>query len=123
MKKLLPGRRSLSVVGPLIALALPLTVFALDYTPNVPYKAGRAASKAAAAIHALTNLQIVEGHPTGHFGASRKIDRAEFLKMAMLAAESASGQATVTKAASCFPDVRQEDWFSGPVCRAADMQV
>lgn len=100
----------------LTALLVPLTALALDISPGDFYTDVRSTSREAAGINLLTREGIVEGYGDRHFGPSRLVNRAEFLKIAMLA--SPDGYAIDTNTQGCFPDVKTGDWFTPYVCTA-----
>jgi hypothetical protein len=66
------------------ALFIPVTALALDISPGNLYKDVRADSREAPGINMLTREHIVQGYSDGRFGPSRLINRAEFLKIALL---------------------------------------
>lgn len=108
MKKLIPFLAT--------AVLLPTIALALDFTPEALYVDVRATSPEAAGITLLTHEGITQGYAGKHFGPTRQINRAEFLKIAM---KSISKTAEY-QAKDCFPDVRSTDWFSPFVCAAKD---
>ncbi len=98
----------------LIGLVLvPTITMAFVIQPADFYNDVRSDSREAAAINMLTKENIVRGYGSRQFGPTRRINRAEFLKIAMLS----TGDKTMTLA-NCFPDVRIGDWFSPYVCAA-----
>jgi hypothetical protein len=101
----------------LLGLSFALPVFALNFSEsNLPYSDVRAGTAESAAISVLTDEGIVSGYPDGTFRPSRTLNRAEFLKIVLESASSLNVSAS--DAASCFPDMHQEDWFSRYVCFA-----
>lgn len=104
----------------LLLAALPLAALALDYTDrSARYTDAPFPKPEATAISVLTNLGAVSGNADGTFAPRRTLNRAEFLKIALLSAPIAVGQS----AAACFPDVHVSDWFSRYVCDAKNRGV
>lgn len=105
------------VLLPLItcAVLIPTVAFALVFQSANTYDDVRATSPEAAGINLLTREGIVKGYGNRTFGTARRINRAEFLKIAMLASEE---DLSVSTGTNCFPDVRAADWFSHYVCVA-----
>jgi len=66
------------------------------------------------AVGYLKDLQVVEGYDDGTFKPENTINRAEFTKIALLAAgyEPEGG--------NCFPDVTDQ-WFAPYICKAKDL--
>ena len=98
---------------------VPMIASALTIAPGDYYNDVRASSHELAAINMLTRENIVRGYGSRQFGPTRTINRAEFLKIAMLSARRdyyESGR-------SCFPDVSLNDWYSPYVCAARDQGV
>lgn len=98
-----------------LSVLLPTVVGALDYADATSRYADAPFGRAeAAGISLLTRLGAVEGNPDGTFHPERTLNRAEFVKIALLTADpefSAEPQ-------NCFPDVHAVDWFSRFVCAA-----
>lgn len=103
----------------LSALFVPAIGFALTIAPANLYSDVRSSSPEAAGIHMLSREGIVKGYGNGFFGVSRQINRAEFLKIAMIA----SGMPASSSGQDCFPDVRRTHWFSPFVCAAKDRGI
>ncbi len=108
---------SLSLVTMLTAL--PMVASALMITPADFYNDVRTNSFEAAGINLLTRENIVKGYGSRTFGPTRVINRAEFLKVAVLA----SGMSVSSVGQNCFPDVRATHWFSPFVCDAKEHGV
>lgn len=98
------------------ALLVPLTALALEIQPADFYSDVRSGSSEAAGINLLTREEIVQGYGDRYFGPSRLVNRAEFLKIAMLA--SPDGYELGAADQGCFPDVKAGDWFAPYVCAA-----
>jgi hypothetical protein len=97
-----------------LALLVPLTVFAFDVTDATErYSDGPFSRPEAAAISVLTNAGAVQGNPDGGFRPRSALNRAEFLKIAMLTAETSLDESGNLR---CFPDVSDADWFAPFVC-------
>jgi len=64
------------------------------------------------AIVELKNLNIIEGRENGSFGLNNPVSRAEFLKMAMLAADSSKKSSDFPQTKTGFSDV-ESHWASG----------
>jgi len=111
--------RRLSTLVPLLAL-VPALAFALDFTPVKQFGDVRETSREAAGISLLAREGIVQGYAGKYFGPSRRINRAEFLKIAMMSAGK-DGMTFTPK--TCFLDVREGDWFSPYICAAKDQSI
>jgi hypothetical protein len=97
--------------------ALPLLTFALDYHDATARYSDAPFNRAeSAAVSLLTNLGVVSGYPDGTFHPEWTLNRAEFLKIAFLS----RGTIAVSPSDSdhCFPDVKEDQWFSRYVCLA-----
>ena len=109
-----PMRRLLITLG---AFLIPLGAQALDYRDqSLMYLDAPFQPAEAAGISVLTTLGAVEGNPDGTFQPRRTLNRAEFLKIAL--ASYPRIVVSLSDASGCFPDVREEDWFSRYVCLA-----
>lgn len=104
-------RRPLFLLGGLVMV--PTITMAIIIQPADYYNDVRPDSPEAAAINMLTRENIVRGYGSRKFGPTRHINRAEFLKVAMMA----TGDDTMTLS-NCFPDVGIGDWFSPYACAA-----
>lgn len=110
-------RFSLTAVS--LLTMVPMLASALTIAPGDFYNDVRASSSELAAINLLTRENIVRGYGSRQFGPTRTINRAEFLKIAMLAAQRDYYESGRT----CFPDVSFIDWYSRYVCAARDQGV
>ena len=72
------------------------------------------------AISLLTNLGAVSGNPDGTFAPQNQLNRAEFIKIALL---SSPGFLVPIESERCFPDVQKADWFSVYVCFAKAQNI
>lgn len=98
----------------LTVFLLPLAALALDFTDRSPMYADAPFTRSeSVGISVLTNLGVVQGYPDRTFRAGQRINRAEFLKIALLTRGRGG-----TAAQNCFPDVAERDWFSPYVCQA-----
>lgn len=104
-----------------LALAVPAVALAIDIAPGNFYPDVRESSPEAVGINLLSREGIVKGYANGSFGPTRQVNRAEFLKIAMLSAPQSRRPELV--AADCFPDVHAEDWFSPYVCAAKEAGI
>ncbi len=103
MKKFL----NLIVLGALFATILPQVsnagtgffIDVADFHPNIQ------------AIRSLKDAEIVVGYGDGTFGGNKNINRAEFLKIVMEAADIEA------KGDGCFKDVKDQ-WFAPYICAA-----
>lgn len=73
------------------------------------------------AIYSLYNAGIINGYEnkdknTKEYKPEKEINRAEFLKLLM----ESSGKATHKNYASCFPDVKFDEWYGTYVCQAKE---
>lgn len=98
-----------------LALLLPIAALAIEIAPADPFVDVRQSSPDAAGINLLTREGIVQGYGDRRFGPTRLINRAEFLKIAILASPD---NYVVSDGESCFPDTHADDWFSPYVCAA-----
>ncbi len=69
------------------------------------------------AIEYLYNKGVISGYPDGSFKPDQTINRAEALKMVMLATDKAGE----TEQQIDFPDVSEEDWFYEYVTKAVEI--
>lgn len=104
-------RRLLFLISGLVLI--PTITLALTFEPANYYNDVQSDSPEAAGINMLTRENIVRGYGSRQFGPMRRINRAEFLKIAMLTVGD-----DAEPLANCFPDVRIGDWFSPYVCAA-----
>ncbi|MBI3336695.1 S-layer homology domain-containing protein [Candidatus Peregrinibacteria bacterium] len=74
-----------------------------------------------AAINVLTNLGVIAGNPDGSFRPRRLLNRAEFVKVALLSHPSSSS--FIWGPITCFPDTLHQDWFSPYVCAAKEKGI
>ncbi len=105
--------RLLALLG-LVAL-VPAYAMALSFNndPTGNYRDYPFSKSENAGIAVLSQIGAVEGNPDGRFHPERQLNRAEFVKIALL-----SKGIDVGGGESCFPDVRSSDWFSPYVCEA-----
>lgn len=113
-----------------LLLALPLTALAAYDTAHLPYTDAPGDRVTAVATSFLTQEGILQGYPDGTFRPDQPVNRAEFMKVAVLAAPRAFPELDepVIDPPSpgvydCFPDVHREDWFSPYVCSAKAVGV
>ena len=100
-----------------LALLIPFAAFALDYSDrSEDYFDAPFLRPEAAGISVLTNLEVIQGYPDGFFHPERTINRAEFLKIALLSRSDI--MVIAGDADTCFPDVPRDAWFSRYVCLA-----
>lgn len=111
--------RKLSLIT---ALTVPLIALAVEIQPADFYDDVRSSSPEAAGINLLTRAGIVQGYGNRVFGTTRLVNRAEFLKIAMLAAPE-ENRPLLTTDESCFPDVTSDQWFATYVCAAKNADV
>ncbi len=105
MKRLLPS---------LALISLPLAAFALDFSDTTSrYSDAPFSQRDTAGISVLTDLGAVSGNPDGSFAPARTLNRAEFLKIALLSAD-----VQLTDATGCFPDTPASAWFTKYICTA-----
>jgi hypothetical protein len=105
MKRLLPS---------LALISLPLAAFALDFSDTTSrYSDAPFSQRDTAGISVLTDLGAVSGNPDGTFAPQRTLNRAEFLKIALLSAD-----VQLTDATGCFPDTPASAWFTKYICTA-----
>lgn len=102
-----------------VLTALPMLASAITIQPADFYNDVRTSSPEAAGINLLTRENIVKGYGSRQFWPTRVINRAEFLKVAMLSAQ----REYYESGRSCFPDVMLYDWFSAYICAARDQGV
>lgn len=70
-------------------------------------------------VEYLKQKGVISGYPDGTFKPDQTINRAEALKMAMIASQSASGAPSATT----FPDVSSQDWFYAYVQSAVQLGI
>lgn len=109
--------------SPLLAFGLlvPVIALAVDIAPATFYTDVRPGSSEAAGINLLTRVGAVEGVGDHRFVPTRPVNRAEFLKMAMLSLPLDQRISLIPD--HCFPDVRSTDWFSPYVCAAKTVGI
>ena len=71
------------------------------------------------AVEYLRSEGILEGYADGTIKPKSDINRAEFLKIVMLAADEEISAEVLSK--DLFPDVSEDDWFYGYVNRASEL--
>lgn len=113
----------LSTMKRTIALAtlalVPTIAFALDFDDVSDRYTDAPFSKAeTAGISVLTDIGAVSGNPDGTFAAQRTLNRAEFLKIALLAAGE-----DIDDTGACFPDTPANAWFTDYICTAKNSDV
>ncbi len=104
-----------------LGIFLPVLVSAVTIAPADFYQDVRSSSHEAAAINLLTREGVVEGIGDRFFGPARQVNRAEFLKIAILSLPADRRPSVNLR--ECFPDVQASDWFSGTVCGAKDIGI
>lgn len=111
--------RYLTLVAIVLATVIPAVASALVIRPDDDFFDDvRRSSPEAPGIYLLVRESIIQGYGNRTFGTARLINRAEFLKIAMSAAE-----ADLTSGRDCFPDVRATDWFARYACAAKERGV
>lgn len=100
-----------------IALVFPLTALALQIQPADFYDDVRLSDPEAAGINLLTRIEAIEGYGNNMFGPTRLVNRAEFLKIAVLSLPEEKRPNTDVKE-GCFPDVPLGAWFTPFICAA-----
>lgn len=102
----------------LATLALvPTIAFALDFDDISDRYSDAPFSRAeSAGISVLTDIGAVSGNPDGTFAAARTLNRAEFLKIALLAAGE-----DIDDTGACFPDTPADAWFTDYICTAKNL--
>lgn len=106
-------------------LGAPIAAFALDYTDRSSrYSDAPFSRSEAAGISLLTNMDVVGGNPDGTFAPKRTLNRAEFVKIALLLDGAAVDFETMSTAdRRCFPDVPVSSWFAPYVCFAKSQGI
>lgn len=92
----------------LLALLVALTFL---FSVAAPVMAAPAAEEKAAGT--LNALGIIEGYPDGSFGLEKDITRAEFAKIAVVAAGFADAEGLMKNTPSKFSDVATGEWYTG----------
>ncbi|MDD5469187.1 MAG: S-layer homology domain-containing protein [Candidatus Peribacteraceae bacterium] len=109
--------RTSSLAWILCAALLPLHAAALEYKNlGLLYTDAPFPPAETAGISLLTTLGAVEGNPDGTFRPNRTLNRAEFLKIALVS--SPNVRVSLSDAENCFPDISADEWFSRYVCLA-----
>jgi len=104
-----------------IGVVVPLLASAVTIQPGDLYSDVSPTSVEAVGINLLSRANIVQGIGDGYFAPTRAVNRAEFLKIAILATPASNRPSTVPR--NCFVDVREADWFSGTVCGAKELGI
>ncbi len=104
-----------------LGILIPTAALALQFAPPHTFSDVRPEVPEAAAIGLLKQEGIVDGYADGRFGVSRRINRAEFLKIALKSAEGT--ESVPMEAKTCFEDVSVSDWFSPFVCAAKERGI
>jgi len=71
----------------------------------------------------LQKLGIIKGYEDGSFGLNNPVNRAEFLKMAMLAADSSKKDSDFLQTETSFSDVPKSHWASGYINNAKSKHI
>lgn len=111
--------KSLTVIT---ALLTPIVALAIEIQPADFYNDVRSTSPEAAGINMLTREGIVQGYGDRIFGTSRLVNRAEFLKIAMLSTATNLSPLLASNE-GCFPDVPTGEWFTPYICAAKNAGV
>lgn len=91
----------------------------LDYSDRgFKYTDGPFSPEERIAVSLLTNLNVLQGNPDGTFEPKRLVNRAEFLKVALLSHPTV--KPSLGDKRECFPDVVTENWFSPYACYAKE---
>lgn len=107
-----------------LLVVVPSIAFALDYTDiSSQYTDAPFSRRDAAGISVLTNIGAVAGNPDGTFAPERTLNRAEFLKIALLASEAHVNEVRTSSGEGCFPDTPDTAWFTAYVCSAKGIGV
>ena len=101
----------------IIGLILPFQVAALEFRNlSLLYTDAPFIPAESAGISLLTSIGAIQGNPDGTFRPNQTLNRAEFLKIALLSYPKV--RVSKSDSANCFPDVSSDDWFSQYVCLA-----
>ncbi len=103
-------------------LLLPLTAFAVTIEPGDFYDDVQPKAPERAGINMLTRAGVVQGYGQRMFGPTRLVNRAEFLKIAILSTPQ-DRQPVAVNGVGCFPDVPASAWFASYVCAAKDAGI
>jgi len=102
-----------------LLVIVPSIAFALEYDDLTDRYTDAPFSKAeTAGVSVLTEVGAISGNPDGSFAPQRTLNRAEFVKIALLAANRNPQDTT-----GCFPDTPAAAWFSSYVCTAKSLGV
>ncbi|HHY59211.1 MAG TPA: S-layer homology domain-containing protein, partial [Clostridia bacterium] len=104
-------KRHRKLVALLVALTFLFSIVA-PVMAATPSEAEKAADK-------LNVLGIIEGYPDGSFGLDRNITRAEFAKIAVVAAGLKDAAEQLVNFPSQFSDVKVGEWYTGWINMAA----
>lgn len=96
---------------------LGLTAQAFD-TSHLPYSDNPSDLQTRVALSYLTEGKVILGNPDGTFRPNSKLNRAEFMEIAMRLLPPSS-----TTFTACFVDVPKDAWYSQNVCRAKAMGI
>ncbi len=105
----------------LSAFLVPTTVLALSWSTDAPFIDVKKTSPEAVAVHLLTEEGVLMKKENGRLYPNRLVNRAEFLKMAMLT--SAETGTIENPSHNCFTDVPKNAWFAPFICKAKENGV
>ena len=112
MKRFLNSQFSI-LICMLVMLTIPTSVHALSDIDLYPHKS---------AIDLLVDRGIINGYPDGTFRPYKPINRAEFLKLLMLAVFGDQGELAGSR--PCFTDfVGEYQWFWRHACTAKNIGI
>lgn len=106
----------------LSALLVPLTALAVSIQPGDFYGDVVPHSPELAGINMLTRAGVLQGYGERKFGPTRLVNRAEFLKIAILSTPQ-KRQPAAANGVGCFSDVPADAWFAAYVCSAKNAGI
>jgi len=117
-------KRSLTVLSALAAVAIPLTLLARTYdTSHLPYSDAPSDRRTAVAVSILTEEGILQGDPSGTFRPTDRLNRAEFIQIAMRLYERNLPRSNLALRIPCFPDVPKGEWYTLKICTAKELGI
>jgi hypothetical protein len=117
-------RRFVFLASCMLVGILPFTMFARNYdTSNLPYTDAPKHLPTAVAISVLTAEGVLQGDPGGTIRPQARMNRAEFVTIAMRLYERKLPRSTLAIKMPCFPDVPKGLWYTEKVCVAKALGI
>lgn len=113
-------RKVLRQIGVLLATIVVVSSIVPQLVAAATFSDVPAGHPSYSAIESLKNLGVVKGYADGSFKPDQAVNRAEALKMVLLAAKVS---VTPGLYQTDFPDVQLSDWFSGYVFFGQNLKI